>query len=132
MKLQTLFKNVEPSLKLKKLAEQKVERLEKYELKPSEIKFVFSAKHHECFCEVAVRAPDHVYFRGTGLGEDHLTALERALDKLEKQLARHKSKVQFHKRKLFSHEGVLSRMNAQLDHNHHVKLRTRKGTSRAA
>jgi putative sigma-54 modulation protein len=130
MKLQTQFKHIESSPKLTKHAEEKLERLDKFELKPSEIKIIFSAKHHECHAEICIRAPDHVYFRGTGIGEDHYVAMDRAFHKLETQLAKHKSKVQFHKKKMFSKEGRLSRMNSQMEH-FHSKQRMRK-SSRAA
>jgi ribosomal subunit interface protein len=130
MKFEVAFRHVEHSAKLEKYAESKLGRLEKYELKPSEVKVLFSAKQHMCQAEVSIKGPA-LYFRATALGEDHAAAMDAALDKLERQLARHKSKVQFHKSRRDSHEGTLSRMNPQMEHSFGLAPRGRKG-SRAA
>lgn len=130
MKLQVQFKHIEQNKKLTEHAEEKLKHLDKFEMKPSEVKLILSAKHHECYAEVSFRAPDHLYFRATALGEDHYIAMERALNKLEKQLSKHKGKVQFHKKTLFSHEGKLAQTNNRMEF--HIKQRSRKGNSRAA
>lgn len=130
MKFEVAYRQIEANKKLEKYAEAKLDRIEKYELKPSNIKFILSARQHMCQAEVSVKGPD-MYYRATALGNDHMAAIDVAMDKLEKQLARRKSKIQFHKSKEGSHSGTLSRMSPTLEHNYSQTKRARKG-SRAA
>ncbi len=130
MKFEVLFRHIDHNRKLEKYAEAKLERFEKYELKPSHIKFLLSARQHLCQVEVSVKGPE-VYFRATALAEEHQTAIDMAMDKLEAQLARRKSKVQFHKDKNSSREGTLSRMSPSMEHGFKPGKRGRK-MSRAA
>lgn len=131
MKFEVKYRHLKPLKKLEKYAEDKYERLEKYELKPSSLTFVFSAKQHHCVAEVAIKGPD-LYCRATAAGEDHYKAIDLAMDKLERQLAKRKTRVQFHKRPEFSKAGRLSRMNAQMEHGLPVHLKTRRGPNKAA
>lgn len=130
MKVSMNFRQVAHNKKLEKLVESKITRFDKYELKPSEMKLVFSAKQHLCKAEIFIKGPD-LYYKATALADDHMTALDDAMDKLERQLARHKSKVQFHKKHYLSNEGLLNTMNAKLEHKFKALSRSRKG-SRAA
>lgn len=125
MKFEVVFRHIEHNSRLERYAEAKLDRFEKYELKPSQIKFTLSAKQHMCQAEVSIKGPD-LYFRATALGDEHQAAIDVAMDKLERQLARRKSKLQFHKNKNASHEGALARMNGQLEHGHKLAIRGRK------
>ena len=98
MKLTYTFKHMDSSNALIDYAEERVNRLHRYELKPYDFHFSFSMIKHERSCEVLVTGPA-VRIQAHGTATEIYEALDLALEKVEKQLGRRKEKVQHHKRK---------------------------------
>jgi putative sigma-54 modulation protein len=91
------FKHLEPTDSIKTYAATRVEKMEKYALKKEEnIHFIFSIQNkHEHVAEILLNAGP-VHFTATAHDESMYAAIDKVVDKLERQLAKHKEKVQHH------------------------------------
>lgn len=130
MKVSVHFKHIPAHTKIEKLAQEKALKLDKFELKPSEIQFHFTAKQHLYVCQVFVRGP-HLQLQASSEEKDLLSGLELALERLEKQMAKWKSKTQNHRNPHKTHTALLGRMSKGLEIKSVSKARSRK-SSRAA
>jgi ribosomal subunit interface protein len=130
MKVVAHFKHLEINKKIEKEAIERAHKLEKFELKPTEIVFHFSAKQHLFECQIFVRGPQ-LQLQASSLEKDLLTGLELALDRLEKQMAKWKAKTQNHRNPHRTHTALLGRMSKGLELKSISKARSRK-SSRAA
>lgn len=130
MKIAVHFKHTAANKKTEKLAHEKAAKLDKFELKPTEIQFHFYAKQHQFECRVFVRGPD-LQLQASAVAGDHLAAMDGSLERLEKQMAKWKAKTQNHRAKHRTHESILGRMSQGLEIRAISKAKTRK-SSRAA
>ena len=99
MQTKFTFKHLEPLDCIKDYALSKMDRLEKFSLhKEERIHFIFSAKKEIQTAEILVDiGPVHHSAIAT---EDTLyAAIDSAMDKMERQLQKHKEKLQDHHRK---------------------------------
>lgn len=130
MKIRVQFKHTEANKKIEKMALEKAQKLDKFELKPSEVVYHFSARQHQFECRVFVRGPQ-LQLQASATEGDLLSSLETALERLEKQMARWKSKTQNHRVHHRTKEAILGRMTPSLEMRAVSKAKTRK-SSRAA
>jgi putative sigma-54 modulation protein len=97
MKTTFNFKHLEPLESITTYAQTRVEKMEKYALhKEENIHFIFSVQNkHEHIAEVILNAGP-VHFTAHAKDENLYAAIDSVVDKLERQLTKHKEKVQDH------------------------------------
>lgn len=117
MKFLYTFKHLDHSEALVNYAMGRVQKVYKFELKPMTVNLAFSAQKHERVVEILMKGPD-LRLKATGKAEDLYDAVDDAVDKICKQMAKNKSKVQYHKRPEFSAEGTMEIMSESLDHDY--------------
>lgn len=119
MKLTYTFKHMDSSEALVAYAEERLQKLDRYELKPYTIHFNFSMQRHERHCDILITGPD-VRLTAHAFSADIYEALDGVIDKLERQLSRRKGRVQHHKRKDVTEEARLDRMTEALEENYEL------------
>jgi putative sigma-54 modulation protein len=87
---------MEASAALKSYAEEKSARLARYVVEPSEVHWVLSGEKIRHIAEVTVVAKN-LTVKAAESTQDLYSAIDMALEKLERQLRRHKEKVKKHK-----------------------------------
>lgn len=70
--------------------------VEKYALRPTDAHVVFSPEGHLIACEAVVHLSTGLMARAQGRGDDAYSAFAACLEKMEKQLRRHKRKLRDH------------------------------------
>jgi putative sigma-54 modulation protein len=96
MKSDFAFKHMSTSDAVIEHAQQGLEKLHKYELKPVHAHWVFSVQRHEHTAEVILTGPD-VRFQAKATSDDMYDAIDLAVHKVGKQLAKRKDRVTEHK-----------------------------------
>ena len=92
MKITIVGKNIEVSDYLRSLTEKKVGKLQRY-LKPeTEVLVTLSVEKTRHICEVTIPF-DGVTIRGEEVTGDMYASIDNVLDKLEKQISRHRTKL---------------------------------------
>lgn len=74
----------------------RISKLEKFEMKPVRVEITFSAEKSSSRVDVHARGED-IEMHAHCEAEDYFTAVDIALEKMARQLARKKAKVQKHK-----------------------------------
>ena len=98
MQLDVTFRNIDSSDALKTYANQKVERVKKYVDRPMEAHVVLSTERHEMHADIQIHVhQSNLVLRGKSVHNDMYAALDLAIDKIERQLRRYKSKLKSHK-----------------------------------
>lgn len=80
--------------RLKREAGKKLERLDKYLNEDADTRVVFSETPTDKVCEVTIFLKGGTVLRAEEEEEDVYTAVDRAVDALERQLRKHKTKLQ--------------------------------------
>ncbi|RMD93599.1 MAG: ribosome-associated translation inhibitor RaiA [Alphaproteobacteria bacterium] len=75
------------------------EVIEKYALRATDAHVVFTPEAHQIACEAVVHLSTGLLARGRGSGDDAYAAFDACIDKMEKQLRRHKRKLRDHHHK---------------------------------
>ena len=96
MKFDFVFKHMSTSEAVVEHAQQSLEKLHKYEMKPVHAHWVFSVQRHEQTAEVILSGPQ-VRFQARATANDMYEAIDMAIHKVGKQLAKKKARVQHHK-----------------------------------
>lgn len=114
MKVVCQFKNMDGGEHLQQYVESKLEKVSKFELKPSVATFTFNLQRQIFSVEVSVVGPS---IACAAHAEDYNfhSAVDKAVSKLITQLARRKGRVQHHKHRHLSQSGLLDRLNEQLE-----------------
>lgn len=125
MKIEFTFKHMTGSDALATYTTERLERLEKFEMKPTQIHCEFWVQRHESGCDLVLRSGNG-QMKASGKGLDIHQAVDSAIEKLGRQLEKRKSKVQNHKKPFLSNDGQLSltKENMELDHD---KAMTHRG-----
>lgn len=114
MKVDFSFKHVDVSDSLMEYAQERLEKLEKFELKPMDVHFTVSMHKHECIVECAM-IEGRRKFRAEAVSDDFYRSVEMVINKLWRQLSKDKRRLKHHKNQERSAEGELSRLNEQLE-----------------
>lgn len=96
MQISVAFRNVDPSDHLKSYAENRMARFKKYLEEPVEIHLVLSIQKFRHTADVTVTA-NGIKIKAQEETGDLYSAIDMVLDKLEKQIKRHREKLKDHK-----------------------------------
>ncbi len=93
MQISVTFRNMETSDALKKYAAEKIERLKKYVSRPADVHVVLSKHKYRSRAEIKISHSGQV-MKGEENTEDMYSSIDLALDKVERQVIKHKDKRQ--------------------------------------
>lgn len=96
MHIDITFKNVDPSEALKDYATKRLSKIGKYIDRPAEAHVVLSVEKIRHKAEVTLNA-DGVIVNAVEITEDLYAAIDMVMDKVERQIKKHKQKLQDHK-----------------------------------
>lgn len=96
MQVTVTFRHMDASDPLRKYAEEKSARLAKYLFEPIEVHWVLSVEKIRHIADATIVA-NGVNIKAQESTQDMYSALDMTLDKLEKQVKKHKEKVKGHK-----------------------------------
>ena len=93
MKLSVTFRHMDPSEALKEHVEDKLGRLKKYFPDPVRAQVVFSTERHRQKIDVSITLSNGATIQGKETAEDMYTAVDLVMDKIDRQIRRHKDKT---------------------------------------
>lgn len=96
MHVTVTFRHMDSSEPLRKYAEEKTERLSKYLFDPIEVHWTLSVEKIRHIADANITA-NGVSIKAQESTQDMYSAIDATLDKLEKQVRKHKEKVKDHK-----------------------------------
>src|SRR5262245_56291825 len=97
MQFKFTFKHLEALDSIKDYAQNRVDKVEKFSLrKPSRSHFIFSVQKQDQVAELIVDAGP-VHFTAVAKDESLYTAIDKVVDKMQRQLSKRKEKIQNHK-----------------------------------
>ncbi len=96
MHVNVTFRHIDSSDALKEYAEEKSERLARYLVEPIEVHWVLSVEKIRHMADATIVA-NGLSIKGQEETADLYSAIDSVLDKLEKQVRKHKEKVKNHK-----------------------------------
>jgi putative sigma-54 modulation protein len=96
MRVDFKFRHANPSDELITYAGERVSKLEKFEMKPVRVEFTFATEKDRKRVDIHARGQD-IEMHAHSEAETFFEGVDRALEKLAKQLARKKSRIQAHK-----------------------------------
>lgn len=115
MKTEFSFKHIDSSDALMNYADERMEKLTRFELKPMDVLFTVSLENrHECRVEVNV-IEGRRKFKAEATSDDFYRSVDMCINKLSRQLSKDKSRVKHHKNADRSAQGKLARLNEQLE-----------------
>ena len=94
MKLNYIGKNMEVTNDLKELAEKKLSKLDKFFAQDIKADVVFKEQKSDKILEVTVYLPDGAVLRSEQKSDDMQNCMDKALAQLERQVRKHKTKLQ--------------------------------------
>ena len=96
MQTSVTFKNIDPSENLKSYVGEKLDRFDKYLYNPAEANVVLSVEKFRHMAEINIIG-DRLNIYGKEVTGDMYSAIDIALDKLEKQIKKNKEKIRQHR-----------------------------------
>jgi len=96
MQTSVTFKNLDPSENLKAYVGEKLDRFDKYLYNPAEANVVLSVEKFRHMAEINIIG-DKLNIYGKEVTDDMYSAIDIALDKLEKQIKKNKQKIRKHR-----------------------------------
>ena len=114
MKYDFVFNHVKKSEGVRDYAGDKLDKLQKFELKPFAIQFIFSEEKKQKYAELVINGKDKRWV-AKGYGQNLYQAIDQCIHRMSKQLRKNKDKLQKHKKPHLSHEHALECMNEQLE-----------------
>jgi len=96
MQTSVTFKNIDPSENLKSYVGEKLDRFDKYLYNPAEANVVLSVEKFRHMAEINIIG-DRLNIYGKEVTDDMYSAIDIALDKLEKQIKKNKEKIRKHR-----------------------------------
>jgi putative sigma-54 modulation protein len=95
MRIDFKFRHLEHSDELTGYVSERIAKLEKFEMKPVRVEFTFSVEKSCKRVDIHVRG-DHIEMHAHSEAETFFEGVDSALDKITKQLAKKKARVQDH------------------------------------
>lgn len=95
MKIDFKFRHSEPSEELTAYVSERLDRLEKFELKPARMDVTFTAEKTSHRVDIHVRG-DHLELHAHSEADTFFSGVDQAIDKIARQLAKKKNRVQGH------------------------------------
>lgn len=96
MQVAVTFRHMEPTNALKEFAAEKIERIEKYIHTPTDAHVVLSVEKYMHKADITIKAHGFM-MRGHEKSEDMYASIDRAVDKIERQVRKYKTKLSSHK-----------------------------------
>ena len=96
MKVEFTFLHVDSSDALKTRAMDKLQKVDTFEHKPMDVHIIISQFRHDCLVEINV-LEGRRKFQATGVSNDFYKSMDKAVDKLKKQLSKGKRRMKHHK-----------------------------------
>lgn len=96
MRVSVTFRHMDNSDALKKYAEDKIGRLKKYVYSPVDASVVLSVEKHRQIAEVVINA-EKMTIKGREATENMYSAIDMVMEKIEKQIKKHKERLVSHK-----------------------------------
>ena len=96
MQVNITFRHLEPTEALKSHVRGRVEHVQRYIDRPSDAHAVLHVENLDHHAELTVKA-GRFLLRGTAKSPDMYASIDAAADKIERQLMKHKEKLQTHK-----------------------------------
>lgn len=103
MKVIVSGKNLTVRDELKDAVEKKLAKFERFFRSEIEIQAVFSHRRTDQIVEVTIPLKNGVIFRAEEASNDMLTSIDRVVDRLGKQIKKHKTKIE---KKYHKHESI--------------------------
>ena len=115
MKVDFNFKHVDQSEALMEYTNERLGKIERFELKPMEVLVTYSMQQkHECIVEVVV-LEGRRKFKATSVADDFYRAVDNMVNKLGRQLSKDKHRVKNHKNHERSAYGHLELLTPELE-----------------
>lgn len=92
MQVSVTFKHLEPTDALRTYAEEKLQKIKKYVDNPIEASVVLTVEKFRHIAEVNMMI-DGIAISGTEATEDMYSSIDNVMDKIERQLRRHKERI---------------------------------------
>lgn len=96
MRVSVTFRHMDNSDALKKYAEDKIGKLNKYVYSPVDASVVLSVEKHRQIAEVVINA-EKMTIKGREATENMYSAIDMVMEKIEKQIKKHKERLVSHK-----------------------------------
>jgi len=117
MKLEYTFLHVDSSDALVSHFENRLAKLVKFELKPMDIHVIFSMERHVCYVDVTI-LEGRRKFKATGDDADFYRAVDKAVNKLHRQMAKDRRRLREHRNPEASDAGKMARLTETLEHDY--------------
>ena len=105
MHIEITFKNLDATDALKDYATKRLSKLDKYMDKPTEAHVVLSVERRRHKADVTLNA-DGAVINAVEITEDMYSAIDMVMDKLDRQVKKHKEKIHVKKGQAKSHQAV--------------------------
>lgn len=96
MQVSVTFRHMEPTEALKEFAAEKVEKIQKYIHTPCDAHVVLSVEKYMHKADILIKAHG-VMMRGEEKSEDMYGSIDRAVERIERQVKRYRNKLTSHK-----------------------------------
>ena len=117
MKFDHSFKHHDCSQSLISYVEDRMQKLLKFEIKPSNAHVTYSSQRHHCHVEIHLMGGEGM-FKAHGAKDDWYASVDHAVQKLESQMKKKKSLLKSHRHPEKSKRGQLELLNSQLEMDH--------------
>ena len=99
MQINITFRHTEPTASLKTYIGEKLQKVKKYLQEPVEAHVVFSTEKFRHTIEITITAGNGTAIHGIESMEDIYAAVDKALDKIDRQIKKHMDKAKRPKRR---------------------------------
>ena len=96
MHIAVMFRHMDSSDALKNYAIEKIEKVKKYLMEPIEVHWALSVEKFRHIADVTIVA-NGITIKGAEQTEDMYSAIDKVIDKIEKQVRKHKERIKNHK-----------------------------------
>ncbi len=97
MHIRITGRHMEVTEAMRSYVDKKIHRLNKYNNRISEMEVVIEGEGQDHKIEIIIKADNHQRFVSNDVNEDAYACFDAALDKIERQLVKHKEKTRHHK-----------------------------------
>jgi len=113
MHIRITGRHMEITEAMRSYMDKKIHRLNKYNNRISEMEVVVEGEglHHKI--DIIIKADNHQRFVANNIDEDAYACFDTALDKVERQLVKHKEKVRNHKGRQGAAEAAVEFIDTQ-------------------
>jgi putative sigma-54 modulation protein len=109
MKCNVRFKGIQSSKALTDYANDRFDKLKKYEIKPTVVNVTFSESRHERVAEIYVNGMQKS-LRAKASSDSFYAAFDQCMEKLERQFEKQKAKIKDHRGQERTHEYLLEEL----------------------